>query len=204
MDSNDVAVATPSDDTYSERPERLLAEQLVEQARADGRSLVGPGGLLSDLTKQVLETGLEVEMDEHLGYAKHTVEGRNHGNSRNGTRSKTVITEIGPIGLDVPRDRDGSFEPATVRKNQRRLDGVDAMVISLHAKGLTTGEVEAHLAEVYSTVAVPRRTVSAKRSSRMQRTRPDSSVSSSLGFGRIRPVWNRPATDHRWSRGRLG
>lgn len=95
-------VATPWDESSEERPDRSLAEQLVEQARADGKSLVGPGGLLSDLTKQVLETGLEVEMDEHLGYPKHASEGRNSGNSRNGTRSKTVITEIGPIELDVP------------------------------------------------------------------------------------------------------
>ena len=159
MTNHDVAVATPSDDTSEERPDRSLAEQLVDQARADGKNLVGPGGLLSDLTKQVLETGLEVEMEEHLGYPKHAVEGRNHGNSRNGTRSKTVITDVGPVDIDVPRDRDGSFEPATVRKNQRRLDGVDSMVISLTAKGLTTGEVEAHLAEVYST-NISRETIS--------------------------------------------
>ena len=159
MTNHDVAVATPSNDSNDERPDRSLAEQLVDQARADGKDLVGPGGLLSELTKQVLETGLEVEMEEHLGYAKHAVEGRNHGNSRNGTRSKTVITEIGPVDIDVPRDRDGSFEPATVRKNQRRLDGVDSMVISLTAKGLTTGEVEAHLAEVYST-NISRETIS--------------------------------------------
>jgi putative transposase len=100
---------------------------------------------------QVLETGLEVEMEEHLGYEKHAVAGRDRGNSRNGTRSKTVITEIGPVDLAVPRDRDGSFEPKTVKKRQRRLDGVDSMVISLTAKGLTTGEVEAHLMEVDST-----------------------------------------------------
>ena len=154
MTNDDVVVATPPDETSEERPDRSLAEQLVEQARADGKNLVGPGGLLSDLTKQVLETGLEVEMEEHLGYPKHAVEGRNGGNSRNGTRSKTVITEIGPVELDVPRDRDGSFDPQTVRKNQRRLDGVDSMVISLTAKGLTTGEVEAHLAEVYGGSAI--------------------------------------------------
>jgi len=159
MTSNDVAVATPPDETSAQRPDRSLAEQLVEQAKADGRSLVGPGGLLADLTKQVLETGLEVEMEEHVGYAKHAAEGRNHGNSRNGTRSKTVITEIGPVEIDVPRDRDGTFEPLTVRKGQRRLDGVDSMVISLPAKGLTTGEVEAHLAEVYST-DISRETIS--------------------------------------------
>ena len=158
MTSNDVAVATPSEENL-QRPERSLAEQLVERAKADGRGLVGPGGLLADLTKQVLETSLEIEMEEHVGYAKHAAEGRNHGNSRYGTRSKTVITEIGPVEIDVPRDRDGSFEPLTVRKGQRRLDGVDAMVISLTAKGLTTGEVEAHLAEVYST-EISRETIS--------------------------------------------
>jgi putative transposase len=159
MASNDVAVVTPSEESHARRTDRSLAEQLVEQAKADGRSLVGPGGLLADLTKQVLESGLEVEMEEHLGYAKHAVEGRNLGNSRNGARSKTVVTEIGPVELEVPRDRDGSFEPLTVRKGQRRLDGVDAMVISLTAKGLTTGEVEAHLAEVYST-DISRETIS--------------------------------------------
>ena len=88
-------------------------------------------------------------MSEHLGYDKHAVEGRNRGNSRNGTRAKTVLTDIGPVDIDVPRDRDGSFDPKTVKKRQRRLGGVDAMVISLCAKGLTTGEISAHLAEVY-------------------------------------------------------
>ena len=77
MTNHDVAVATSSDETSQERPDRSLAEQLVDQARADGRNLVGPGGLLSDLTKQVLETGLEVEMEDHVGYAKHAAEGRN-------------------------------------------------------------------------------------------------------------------------------
>jgi transposase-like protein len=136
-----------------------IAEQLVEQARDEGVDLVGPGGLLGELTKQVLETGLEVEMEEHLGYAKHSAEGRDGGNSRNGTRSKQVITEVGPVEVDVPRDREGTFEPKTVKKRQRRLHGVDAMVISLTAKGLTTGEVQAHLAEVYGT-DVSRETIS--------------------------------------------
>jgi putative transposase len=159
MTDQDVVVAKPPHDDEQQRPDQSLAEQLVEQARADGVDLVGPGGLLAGLTKQVLEAGLEVEMDEHLGYAKHAVDGRNGGNSRNGTRSKTVLTEIGPVEVEVPRDRDSSFEPQTVRKGQRRLDGVDSMVISLTAKGLTTGEVEAHLAEVYSTT-ISRETIS--------------------------------------------
>jgi transposase-like protein len=128
---------------------QAFAERLVAEAQSAGVRLIGPGGLLADVAKRVIETGLEVEMTEHLGYAKHAADGRDGGNSRNGTRTKTVITELGPIEIDVPRDRDGTFEPATVRKRQRRLEGVDAMVLSLTAKGLTTGEVSAHLAEVY-------------------------------------------------------
>ena len=95
----------------------------MKRARAEGVDLVGPDGLLAGVTKRVLETGLRVEMSEHLGYDRHAVEGRNGGNSRNGTRSKTVLTEIGPVELNVPRDRDGSFQPQTVKKRQRRLAG---------------------------------------------------------------------------------
>lgn len=129
--------------------QQQLAQELVDKARAEGVDLVGPGGLLSGLTKSVLETALEAEMSEHLGYDKHDPVGRNRANSRNGTRSKTVLTEIGPVEIDVPRDRDGSFEPAIVRKRQRRLDGIDQIVLSLTARGLTTGEISAHFDEVY-------------------------------------------------------
>jgi putative transposase len=129
--------------------QQQLAQELVEQARAEGVELVGPGGLLTGLTKTVLETALEAEMAEHLGYDKHDPMGRNGGNSRNGVRSKTVLTEVGPVDIEVPRDRDGSFEPAIVRKRQRRLGGVDEIVLSLTARGLTTGEVSAHFADVY-------------------------------------------------------
>ena len=160
MTDQDVAVVTPpSNDDDDGRLDQSVAEELVARARADGVDLVGPGGLLGDLTKQILETGLEVEMDEHLGYTKHDAAGRDGGNSRNGARSKTVITEVGPVEVDVPRDRDSSFEPAIVKKRQRRLHGVDAMVISLTAKGLTTGEVQAHLVETYGT-DVSRETIS--------------------------------------------
>ena len=115
--------------------DRALAEQLVERARAEGVDLVGPGGLLAGLTKQVLETSLEVELDEHLGYARHERRPEGRGNSRNGTRAKTVLTDVGPIEVNVPRDRDATFDPKIVKKRQRRLGGVDAMVISLVAKG---------------------------------------------------------------------
>ena len=158
MDDN----ATTTSSTRTGPPAAVmpdLAERLVDQARADGVELIGPGGLLGDLTKRVLEAGLEAELSEHLGYDRHDPAGRNGGNSRNGHRPKKVITDIGPVPLEVPRDRDGSFEPKLVRKRQRRLAGVDEMVISLTAKGLTTGEVQAHLAEVYGT-EVSRETVS--------------------------------------------
>ncbi|GAC1594668.1 MAG: IS256 family transposase [Acidimicrobiales bacterium] len=132
-----------------EEEKQQLAQRLVDQAKAEGVDLVGPGGLLTGLTKSVLETALEEELAEHLGYDKHDPVGRNGQNSRNGTRSKTVLTEVGPVELDVPRDRDGTFEPIIVKKRQRRLDGVDQIVLSLTARGLTTGEVAAHFADVY-------------------------------------------------------
>ena len=126
-----------------------LIEQLADRARSDGLQLTGAGGLLARLTKAVVESAVEGEMDDHLGYPKHDSAGRDGGNSRNGTRTKTVLTDIGQVQIEVPRDRDGSFEPQLVRKRQRRLSGVDDLVISLSAKGLTHGEICAHLAEVY-------------------------------------------------------
>jgi putative transposase len=128
--------------------EQVLRE-LTERARAGGLKLAGPGGLLGRLTKMVIEGALEGELDDHLGYGKHEPEGRDGGNSRNGRRAKTVLTDTGPAEISVPRDRDSSFEPKIVAKRQRRLTGVDEMVISLPAKGLTHGEIAAHLAEVY-------------------------------------------------------
>ena len=98
--------------------ERQLAEELVEQARDEGVDLVGPDGLLTDLTKNVLEASLEAEMSEHLGYDKHDPAGRDKGNSRNGTRAKKVLTDVGPVEIEVPRDREGSFEPQLIRKYQ--------------------------------------------------------------------------------------
>ncbi|WP_460579797.1 IS256 family transposase [Humibacter ginsengisoli] len=127
--------------------ELQIAEQLLAQAKEQGVSLVGPGGLLAGLTKTVLETALEVEMAEHLGYDKHQPSAGE--NARNGTRSKTVLTEVGAVEIDVPRDREGSFQPKIVKKRQRRLDGIDEIVLSLTARGLTTGEVAAHFDDVY-------------------------------------------------------
>jgi putative transposase len=129
--------------------EQQLVRELTERAREGGLKLAGEGGLLGRLTKMVIEGALEGEMDSHLGYSKHAAEGHDGGNSRNGHRSKTVLTETGPVDISVPRDRESTFEPKIVAKRQRRLSGVEDMVVSLSAKGLTHGEISAHLEEVY-------------------------------------------------------
>ena len=116
--------------------ERNAVRELVKAARARGEDLTGPEGLLKAITKQVIEAALEEEMTEHVGYDKRAVEGRNGANSRNGTRPKTVLTDnAGPVQVEVLRDRDGSFEPVIVKKRQRRLTDVDAIVLSLYARG---------------------------------------------------------------------
>jgi putative transposase len=108
----------------------------------------------------VVEGALEGELDDHLGYEKNDPAGRNGGNSRNGHRGKTVFTEAGPGEISMPRDRDSSFEPKIVAKRQQRLTGVEDMVISLSARGLTHGEIAAHLAEVYG-AEVSKQTITA-------------------------------------------
>ena len=126
--------------------EEAAAVELVRMAKEQGLSLTGPDGLLKQFTKSVLETALNEELTEHLGHEKHqAAPDRDSGNIRNGTRSKTVLTEAtGHVTIEVPRDRDGTFEPQIVKKRQRRLTGVDEIVLSLYAKGLTTGEISAH------------------------------------------------------------
>lgn len=142
-----------------------LLTELVREARANGDSLTGPSGLLKDLTKMVLEVSLEEEMTEHLGHGKHESPmragsgvGESGGelseervrNVRNGSRTKTVLTDnVGKVAIQVPRDRAGTFEPVIVPKHARKLGSVEQVVLSLTAKGLTTGEISAHLEEIY-------------------------------------------------------
>ncbi len=143
------------DEQKVQEEQRALVGRLVEAAQADGRELVGRDGMLTGLVKLVLETALQGETNARLG--------RGHGevvNHRNGTRSKTVVTEVGPVENQVPRDHNATFDPQIVRKRQRRLGGVDEMVLSLSAKGLTHGEISAHLAEVYG-AEVPKATITA-------------------------------------------
>ena len=138
---------------------RTWAEELVARARAQGLELTGDNGLLTGLVRQVLQTGLEVELAEHLGYEPYDPVGRGSGNSRNGSYPQTVTTEIGEVELAVPRDRNGTFEPQTVPKHTRRLEGLSANVISLYARGLTTGDIQGHLREIYGT-EISRETIS--------------------------------------------
>lgn len=142
-------------------PEQAAVAALVADAKARGLALTGPNGLLKLFTKTVLETALNEELTEHLGHEKHRADpGRESTNVRNGTRSKTVLSEAaGEVDIEVPRDREGTFEPRIVRKRQRRLGEVDEIVLSLYAKGLTTGEISAHFAEIYG-ASVPAQTIS--------------------------------------------
>ena len=150
-----------SDEGRQLSPEQAAAAAMVAEARQRGLELTGPGGLLKLFTKNVLETALNEEITEHLGYEKHQAgAGRQSANVRNGARSKTVISDaVGEVCIDVPRDREGTFAPQIVKKRQRRLTDVDEIVLSLYAKGLTTGEISAHFAEIYG-ASISRETVS--------------------------------------------
>jgi transposase-like protein len=129
--------------------DKELVARLVGDAQRQGLGVDGEGGLLAQLTKLILESALEGELTAHLGYDKHErVEGGGV-NARNGTRSKTVLTKAGPVPIDVPRDRAGTFEPVIVAKRQRRLGSIEDVVLSLSARGMTHGDISAHLADVY-------------------------------------------------------
>ena len=126
-----------------------VARELLDRAKAEGVSLVGPGGLLAGVTKTVLQAALDAEMAEHLGYDKGERPPFPAGNHRNGSSPKTVLTEVGAIPLEVPRDRAGKFDPQIVPKHARRVEGFNDAIVSLYAKGLTTGEIRSHLGEIY-------------------------------------------------------
>ncbi len=134
--------------------EELAAVELVRLAREAGLSLTGPQGLLKQFTKTVLETALNEEMAEHLGHQKNRATAEPEtSNVRNGTRPKTVLTEAsGQVQIEVPREREGTFTPVIVKKRQRRLSGVDEIVLSLYANGLRTGEISAQVHLIHAEV----------------------------------------------------
>jgi putative transposase len=132
-----------------------FARRLVAQAREEGLEVTGESGLLQQMMKSVLEAALAEELTDHLGYEPGDPVGRGSGNSRNGTTGKTLLTEAGPVELETPRDRAGSFDPQIVRKGQRRLDGIDKIVLGLYAKGMTVRDIQAHLGEIYDVTVSP-------------------------------------------------
>jgi putative transposase len=126
-------------------------DQLMSQVADGGLSLTGPGGFLPEMIAAVLERGLRAELTDHLGYEKGDPGGRGSGNSRNGATPKTVESEIGPVALETPRDRAGTFQPRLVPKGARRIGGLDEMIISLYAGGMTVRDIQSHLQRTYGT-----------------------------------------------------
>jgi putative transposase len=126
-----------------------VIDALLADAQATGTPIDGVDGLLNRMTKAVIERALVAEMTHELGYERGDPAGAGSGNSRNGTSQKTISTPNGPVTIEVPRDRKGSFEPRIVPKHARRLGQIDEMILSLYARGMTTRDIEAHLREVY-------------------------------------------------------
>jgi putative transposase len=129
-----------------------LPDELVDELLAGARTeeeIVGPGGLLAQLTKRLVERAMEVELTDHLGYEPHQEPPGGAGNTRNGSTPKTLVTEHGAVQISTPRDRNGTFEPQIVRKRQRRFEGFDDKILALYSRGLSTRDIEAHLEQIY-------------------------------------------------------
>ena len=140
-------------DGVSDELKRRLPDAVVDELLAGARSeeeIVGPGGVLAQLTRRLVERALEVELTDHVGYESHAEPPGGTGNTRNGKgRPKTLITDSGPVQIQAPRDRDGSFEPQLVKKRQRRFEGFDEKILALYSRGLSTREIERFLHELY-------------------------------------------------------
>src|SRR3984957_13215708 len=136
----------------AEEVKALLPDELIDELLAGARTeqeLAGPGGLLGQLTKRLLERAMEVELTDHLGYEHGESPPGGSGNTRNGSTPKTLATEHGPVEIETPRDRDASFEPRIVRKRQRRFEGFDDKIIALYSRGMSTRDIEAYLRDLY-------------------------------------------------------
>jgi len=132
-----------------------VLDELMARVDAEGAELLGPDGLLNQVTKAVLERALDEELTDELGYERHDPAGRGSGNSRNGASSKTVLTDIGAVELDIPRDRNGDFEPKIVPKGTTRLKGFNERIIALYARGMTVRDIRSHLEEIYDVDVSP-------------------------------------------------
>jgi len=153
-------IVLPEEESAAKRLADAVSDEAVDRMIADAKEtglslLDGPDGLVGQLSARIIERALAAEMDDHLGYEKGDPAGNGSGNSRNGHYGKTVTTSAGPVRLSVPRDRNATFEPKIVRKGQRRAGPVDEIILSLYARGLTTRDIKAHLAEVYGASVSP-------------------------------------------------
>src|SRR5579884_3847379 len=136
------------DEMREKLPDELV-DELLQGARTE-EEIFGQGGLFSQLTKRLVERAMEVELTDHLGYEPHMEPPGGAGNTRNGkAKPKTLVTDHGPVRIQAPRDRDGSFEPKIVRKRQRRFEGFDEKILALYSRGMSTRDITAHLAELY-------------------------------------------------------
>lgn len=138
-----------------QKQEKAVSDELIDELLKQGRKPEDVHGLLKQLTKAVVERAMRAEMNEHLGYEKHDPAGANSGNSRNGFTHKTLTGEFGEVEIATPRDRNGSFEPQIVRKNQTRWTGFDDKILSMYARGMTTREIQGHLEEIYQEQVSP-------------------------------------------------
>jgi putative transposase len=136
----------------AEEVKALLPDELIDELLAGARTeeeIAGPGGLLGQLTRRLVERAMEVELTDHLGYEPHQEPPGGAGNTRNGSTPKTLLTEHGAVRVNTPRDRAGTFEPQIVRKRQRRFEGFDDKILALYSRGVSTRDIEAHLEEIY-------------------------------------------------------
>src|SRR5712664_3803723 len=132
--------------------------KLIDKLLADYKKpedILGEDGLLKQLTKALLERAMQAELTEHLGYEKHDPAGHNSGNSRNGATTKTLKGDFGEVPIETPRDRNGSYEPKIIGKNQTRFTGFDDKIISMYARGMSTREIQGHLEEIYGIEVSP-------------------------------------------------
>jgi len=129
-----------------------IREEILEELLKDYKNpedLIGKDGLLKELTKRLVEKAMDSELTHHLGYEKHSPSGKNSGNFRNGKSSKKIKGDFGEVSIEVPRDRNGDFDPQIIQKHQTRFDGFDDKIISMYARGMTTRDIQAHLQEIY-------------------------------------------------------
>ena len=132
--------------------DKRISDELIDELLAGARTeeeIAGPGGILAQLTKRLVERAMDAELTEHVGYERHQEPPGGAANQRNGTSPKTLITEHGKVGIDAPRDRDSSFEPQIVKKGQRRFVGFDDKILALYSRGLSVRDIRAHLREIY-------------------------------------------------------